>query len=100
MRLTLDCTAATMFPRVIERMAMMEIAMTSEERLTCPRPPSMKTRMRAAKPAALEPTEKKAVDGVGAPSEMSGPHMWNRTPAILMPKHATDHNTAPRTTRY
>src|SRR5512146_540509 len=42
-----------------------------------------KKRSASAKPAALGPTERKAVKGVGAPSYTSGHHMWNGTAATL-----------------
>ena len=43
------------------------------------------TRIRRAraKPAALEPTERKATTGVGEPSYTSGVHWWKGTAAIL-----------------
>ena len=58
---------------------------------TCAKAPSgscrskvaKKNRMATAKPAALGPTLRKAVKGVGAPSYTSGHHMWNGTLAIL-----------------
>src|SRR4051794_29938279 len=42
-----------------------------------------KIRTASAKPAALGPTERKAVNGVGAPSYTSGHHMCQGTEAIL-----------------
>ena len=41
------------------------------------------SRRARAKPAALEPTERKATTGVGDPSYTSGVHWWNGTAAIL-----------------
>ncbi len=67
MRLTLLCTAATRLPSTIVATAIITMISTIDCRFTCQRPPFMKTRISAAKPAALEPTEKKAVAGVGAP---------------------------------
>ena len=46
-------------------------------------------RIRAAKPAALGPTDMKAVTGVGAPSYTSGVHTWNGAAATLKLKPAT-----------
>src|SRR5512141_1739508 len=56
-----------------------------------------KKRSARAKPAALGPTERKAVKGVGAPSYTSGHHMWNGTAAILYPTPAAT-KTMPTTT--
>ncbi len=42
-----------------------------------------KIRIASAKPAAFGPTERKAVNGVGAPSYTSGHHMCQGTAAIL-----------------
>src|SRR4030065_159424 len=47
------------------------------------------TRSRTANPAALEPTERKAATGVGAPSYTSGVHWWNGTMEILKPNPAS-----------
>src|SRR5205085_6409154 len=47
-----------------------------------------------ANDAALEPTDRNAVIGVGAPSYTSGAHMWNGTAAILKPTPATTRITA------
>jgi AmmeMemoRadiSam system protein A len=47
-----------------------------------------KTRISTAKPAAFEPTERKVVTGVGAPSYTSGAHIWNGTEDILKPNPA------------
>jgi len=49
----------------------------------------MNTLIRAANAAALEPTARNAVTGVGAPSYTSGDHIWNGTAEILKPKPAT-----------
>ncbi len=43
----------------------------------------MNTLPRTAKPAALGPTDIKAVMDVGAPSYASGAHIWKGTAAIL-----------------
>src|SRR5207253_5862576 len=56
--------------------------------------PSRKIRSSIAKDAAFEPTDRKAVTGVGAPSYTSGAHMWNGTAAILKPTPATTRMTA------
>src|SRR5260370_31354200 len=56
--------------------------------------PSRKIRSSIAKDAALEPTDRKAVIGVGAPSYTSGAHMWNGTAALLKPTPATTRMTA------
>ena len=42
-----------------------------------------KIRMASAKPAAFGPTERNAVNGVGAPSYTSGHHMCHGTAATL-----------------
>src|SRR6516165_295493 len=47
-----------------------------------------KNRRARAKPAALGPTERNAVKGVGAPSYTSGHHMCQGTAATLYPKPA------------
>src|SRR5882724_4483159 len=47
-----------------------------------------RTRVMAAKPAAFEPTERKAVTGVGAPWYTSGDHAWKGTRVILKAKPA------------
>ena len=68
MRLMLVCSSATTLPSVIVSAATMA-TITHRYALLAPvRPPKTKTRSSAAKPAAFEPTEKKSVDGVGAPS--------------------------------
>src|SRR5947199_512407 len=59
---------------------------------------STKIRSSIANDAALDPTERNAVMGVGAPSYTSGAHMWNGTAAILNPTPATMRMTA-RTSR-
>src|SRR5450756_973029 len=56
--------------------------------------PSKKIRRSMANEAALEPTDRKAVIGVGAPSYTSGAHMWKGTAAILKPTPATTRITA------
>jgi hypothetical protein len=56
--------------------------------------PSTKMRSSIAKDAALEPTDRNPVIGVGAPSYTSGAHMWNGTAAILNPMPATTRMTA------
>src|SRR5438445_17094 len=53
-----------------------------------------KNRMATANPAALGPTLRNAVNGVGAPSYTSGHHMWNGTLAILYPTPARTKTTA------
>ena len=55
---------------------------------------STKMRSSIANDAAFEPTERKPVMGVGAPSYTSGAHMWNGTAAILKPMPATTRMTA------
>ena len=50
---------------------------------TCFSNAAKKKRMATANPAAFGPTERKAVNGVGAPSYTSGHHMWKGTLAIL-----------------
>ena len=49
-------------------------------------PKSLRT---SANAAALEPTARYAVMGMGAPSYASGAHMWNGTAATLKPRPAT-----------
>ena len=56
--------------------------------------PSTKIRSSIANDAAFEPTDRKPVIGVGAPSYTSGAHMWNGTAAILKPMPATTRMTA------
>ncbi len=83
-RLIFTCGMATRLPTVI---VMAESAMISGVQLsTSGAIPVASTRTRMANPAALEPTERKAVIGVGAPSYASGDHWWNGTMAILKPK--------------
>src|SRR3990172_8167471 len=50
---------------------------------------TVKTRRKAAKPAAFGPTDMNAVTDVGAPSYTSGAHMWKGTAATLNPNPAT-----------
>ena len=45
--------------------------------------PKWKKRSSIAKPAALEPTARNAVTGIGAPVYTSGAHMWKGTEATL-----------------
>ena len=52
------------------------------------------TAMRATKPAAFAETDRNAVTGVGAPSYVSGAHVWNGTADTLKPKPATTNTTA------
>ena len=47
-----------------------------------PKQPTSSLRARA-KPAAFEPTERKATTGVGEPSYTSGVHWWKGTAEIL-----------------
>ncbi len=92
MRLTLSCPSAERLPMVIVAIAR-QPAMTGQGESmatpaavssTCPAPSaSAKKRSSTAKPAALGPTERKAVTGVGAPSYTSGVHMWNGAALIL-----------------
>src|ERR1700680_4628370 len=60
--------------------------------------PSRKILSSIANEAAVDPTDKNAVIGVGAPSYTSGAHMWNGTAAILNPTPAATRMTA-RTSR-
>src|SRR5512138_1053785 len=53
-----------------------------------------KKRSASAKPAAFGPTERNAVNGVGAPSYTSGHHMCHGTAAILYPTPAVTNTTA------
>src|SRR6266508_4944242 len=55
------------------------------------------TRISATNPAAFDDTDKKAVTGVGAPSYVSGAHVWNGTAEILNAK-PTSTNTMPSVT--
>ena len=54
----------------------------------------MKMRSSIANDAAVDPTDRNAVIGVGAPSYTSGAHMWNGTAAILNPTPAATSMTA------
>src|SRR5437870_5183192 len=87
MRFRFDCVSAAKFPTVI-----VTIERTSKSRrqsALIAGSPSRKIRSSIAKDAALEPTDRNAVMGVGAPSYTSGAHMWNGTAAILKPTPAT-----------
>ena len=61
--------------------------------------PTTKIRSSIANDAALDPTDRNAVTGVGAPSYTSGAHMWNGTAAILNPMPAPMRITASTSTR-
>src|SRR3990170_5077793 len=50
--------------------------------------------VRATNPAAFDDTDKNAVTGVGAPSYVSGAHVWNGTADTLKAKPATTNATA------
>src|SRR5947209_13365881 len=85
------CPIALRFPSVIV-IALMIPMIAGQGSSVVPAywPPGMlrsnaakKKRMATANPAALGPTERNAVNGVGAPSYTSGHHMWNGTLAIL-----------------
>ena len=77
MRLTLSCPSAERLPTVMVAIARQPamtgqgVSMTAPVALSCgvsEPSASAKKRTRTAKPAALGPTERKAVTGVGAPS--------------------------------
>ena len=96
MRLRFDCVSAARLPTV-----MVTIASASNSRrqsALIDGTPSRKIRSSIANAAALDPTDKNAVTGVGAPSYTSGAHIWNGTAAILNPMPATTRMTA-RTSR-
>src|SRR5881394_1888009 len=50
--------------------------------------------MMATNPAALDDTDRNAVMGVGAPSYVSGAHVWNGTADTLNAKPATTNTMA------
>src|SRR5216683_4854588 len=49
---------------------------------------------RATNPAAFDATDRKAVTGVGAPSYVSGAHVWNGTADTLNAKPTTTNTIA------
>src|SRR5512133_1034229 len=92
-RLRFVCPSAVMFPSVIVIAAMtpttaghgMPATAAAKPAGPVPGPASAewKNRRARAKPAALGPTERNAVNGVGAPSYTSGHHMCHGTAATL-----------------
>src|SRR3977135_2061721 len=60
------------------------------------KPTKMSVRM-ATKPPVFDDTDKNAVIGVGAPSYVSGAHVWNGTADTLNAKPTTE-NTMPSVT--
>src|SRR3954451_8850021 len=59
--------------------------------------PTKTSSMIATNPAAFDATERNAVIGVGAPSYVSGAHVWNGTAETLKAKPTTQ-NTMPSVT--
>src|SRR6266542_1177743 len=51
-----------------------------------PKKPTNTSWSAATKPAAFDPTDRNAVIGVGAPSYVSGAHVWNGTADTLKAK--------------
>ena len=51
-------------------------------------------RISATKPAAFDATDRNAVTGVGAPSYVSGAHVWNGTAETLNAKPTMTNTTA------
>src|SRR5262245_35516925 len=91
-RFRLDCVSAAKLPAVI---VTIDSASNRKRQSTLsPGHPSRKIRSSIANDAALDPTDKNAVTGVGAPSYTSGAHMWKGTAAILNPTPATTRITA------
>src|SRR5205823_6016177 len=91
-RLMLVWTIATRLPTVIVTNA--STPNSTDHSALIPGRAALKMRRMTAKPAALEPTEKKAVAGVAAPWYTSGVHSWNGAAAILKPRPATSIVTA------
>src|SRR5215510_11786155 len=91
-RFRLDCVSAAKLPAVI--VTIDSVSNRKRQSTLSPGNPSRKIRSSIANDAALEPTDRNAVTGVGAPSYTSGAHMWKGTAAILNPTPATTRITA------
>ena len=96
MRFRLLCVSAATFPNVMVMTARTQNnAVQSAETAGNP---STKIRINIANEAALDPTDRNAVTGVGAPSYTSGAHIWKGTAAILKPIPAPINTTASMST--
>src|SRR2546422_8924235 len=102
MRFRLDCTIAVRFPSVIVIAEMMPMIAGQGRSVIGAYPPpgtccsnaAKKKRMATAKPAALGPTERNAVNGVGAPSYKDGDHVLDGKVAVMYTTPASRKNTA------
>src|SRR4029453_2597804 len=85
-RTTFVWRSATTLPIVIDSAARIHIS----GRTTSGRSanPMITSCTRGTNPAALDDTERNAVIGVGAPSYVSGAHVWNGTADTLKPNPA------------
>src|SRR6202049_1028312 len=92
MRLMLVCVTAATLPTVI--VTIDSTSNNNRQSALINGSPSRKILSSIANDAAVDPTDRNAVIGVGAPSYTSGAHMWNGTAAILNPTPATTKITA------
>src|SRR4029450_1909899 len=93
-RTTFVWRSATTLPIVIDSAARIHIS----GRTTSGRSanPMITSCSRATNPAALDDTERNAVIGVGAPSYVSGAHVWNGTADTLKPDPGDPEDDAQR----